>query len=112
MQFDAMVEAADAMGSVAALLTGTWNVFGDIEPLDGETVVVRDLVASGTHTGTPYACGPCEPLPPSGQHVKCDKEELYFTFGEDGKISQLTIIPMGEMTGPQGVYTLLGGFPM
>jgi SnoaL-like polyketide cyclase len=87
------------------------SVYDRVEAMKDGTVVVRNVVCGGTHTGAPFAFGPCEPLPPSGKKVTCDKEEFHFIL-QDGKIAKLTVVALGEMTGMHGIYTLLGGFPM
>ncbi|CAB9529406.1 expressed unknown protein [Seminavis robusta] len=73
-------------------------------------VVVSNLVASGHHTAKPYAFGPCPPIQPSGKYIQNSPETLYFHF-RDGKICKLIVDAEGEMTGPPGIYTQLGGFP-
>ena len=104
-------EFGDEVGRMFASLPDFSFSFSKVEGMENGTVVVRELIASGTHTGAPFGFGPCDPIPASGAKVVCDKEEIHFTF-ENGKISNLQVIAFGEMTGPQGIYTLLGGFPM
>jgi len=75
-----------------------------------EVVVVPYLQSSGTHTGAPYALGPCEAIEAAGKKVLNDPEEFYFFFHGD-KIARICVCPKGEMTGPPGLYTQIGGFP-
>ncbi|CAB9529408.1 expressed unknown protein [Seminavis robusta] len=79
------------------------------EQADG-AVVLRNLIPHGHHTAKPYAFGPCPPIEPSGQYVENSPETLYFHFN-DSKISKQVVHAQGEMTGPPGIYTQLGGFP-
>lgn len=76
-------------------------------------VILQRFQAGGTHTGAPYAFGPCAPIDASGKRVANDPEEVYLFFkdGED-KISRIVICAEGEMSGPAGIYTQLGGFPL
>ncbi|CAB9501722.1 expressed unknown protein [Seminavis robusta] len=76
-----------------------------------DVVVVHDLVPSGTHSGAPYAFGPCEPIQAAGKKVVSDPEEVHITC-RDGKICKFAFHPKGEMSGFAGIYTLLGGFPL
>jgi len=81
---------------------------------DEEEVVVVVLLgfrASGTHTGEPYGLGPCEAIPATGKRVLNDPEEVY-CFLRGDKIARIVDYPRGEMTGPPGFYTQIGGFPM
>lgn len=75
------------------------------------SVVFRGLVASGTHTGEPYGFGPYEAIPPEGKKFVNDEEELQLFF-RDGKISRYVFLTVGKLSGPPGVYTQLGGFPL
>ncbi|CAB9521173.1 expressed unknown protein [Seminavis robusta] len=80
-------------------------------PTNSGVVIVNQVVASGTHTAAPYAFGPFEPINPTGKKVVNDPEELHILV-QDGKICRLDFYPMGEYTGPAGLYTQLGGFPL
>ena len=75
-------------------------------------VIVVHAQASGTHTGAPYACGPCEPIDAAGSKVCNDPEEFCFFFREgQEKCCRMVVCAKGEMTGPPGLYTQIGGFP-
>lgn len=76
-------------------------------------VVMQGFRAGGTHTGKPFAFGPCEPIETTGIKVLNDPEEILFFFHEgQDKIARFIVAPRGEMTGPAGFYTQLGGFPL
>ncbi|CAB9514394.1 expressed unknown protein [Seminavis robusta] len=76
-------------------------------------VILTGFRASGTHTGTPFAFGPLDPIPPSGKFIENDPEQAYFYFRNDNhtQFCRVTWYTTGEMTGPDGFYTQLGGFP-
>jgi ketosteroid isomerase-like protein len=74
-------------------------------------VLVANNVLTGTHTGKPYSFGPCEEIAPTGKCVANDPTDLFVSF-RDGKISRCDIYARGPMTGPMGLYTQLGGFPL
>lgn len=74
-------------------------------------IVVHDFVATGTHTGKPFGIGPCEPIKGTGKFVLLDAEEHHYYF-RDGKVCKEEVVPMGEMTGPMGIYIQIGGFPI
>ena len=87
----------------------------DYEKLEHRSgaVVVRKVTCSGTHTGEPYGFGPCDPIEATGVKVKNDPEELCFFFREgEEKFCRITVYARGEMSGPAGIYTQLGGFPL
>ena len=87
----------------------------DFEEKSDSTVVVHKLLPSGHHTGAPYAFGPCDPIDPTGKFIRNDPETVHFHLREEGgslRILKLSVVPHGEMTGPQGIYTQLGGFPL
>ncbi|CAB9522498.1 expressed unknown protein [Seminavis robusta] len=81
------------------------------ECLANDVVVLSNLVSSGHHTAKPYAFGPCPPIEPSGKYVRNSPETYYFHF-RDATICKLVVEAEGEMTGPPGIYTQLGGFPL
>ena len=72
------------------------------------------LQASGTHTGEPYGFGPYPEVPTSNIKFRNDPERVIFTVdpARGNKVSNLLIIPSGEMTGPPGIYKQIGGFPI
>ena len=85
----------------------------DLMSYHSGVVVLQGFQAGGTHTGAPFACGPCEPIEATGKVIVNDPEEVYLFFrrGEE-KISRIIVCAKGEMTGPAGIYTQLGGFPL
>jgi len=95
-----------------------WASFPDLHfetttTADTGAVVTVDLQVSGTHSGVAYGFGPYDPIPTTGKKVKNDSE--YLTFHVDtscNKSTQLVGGTNGEMVGPQGFYTQIGGFPL
>lgn len=80
-------------------------------------VVLQGVRFSGTHTGAAYAFGPCPLIETTHKYVENDPEEIYYFFqsGKEkhkDKICRIIVCPKGEMTGPAGFYTQLGGFPL
>lgn len=76
------------------------------------TVILHHMESSGTHTAKPYAFGPCDAIEPKGTHVQNSPETMTLHFDQDGKICKQVVQAHGEMTGPPGIYTQLGGFPL
>ena len=74
-------------------------------------VVTAEIIPKGHHTGKPYSFGPCEPIDPKGTYVENAPETIYMHF-RDGKICKQVVVAHGEMTGPPGIHTQLGGFPL
>ncbi|CAB9512663.1 expressed unknown protein [Seminavis robusta] len=71
-------------------------------------LVLKELVASGTHTGAPFALGPLPPIPATGKFIVLDECENHFHFDpHTNKIRKMEEIAMGEITGIPGVYALL-----
>ena len=70
--------------------------------------VIRGLQAQGTHQ-RPYGFGPYPPI--EATQIKCtnDPEDVIVWMGSKGKISKAQFIPKGELTGPPGFYTQIGG---
>jgi hypothetical protein len=84
------------------------SVNGIVEQPDG--TVLAELEATGTHTGAPYSFGPYPDIPPSGITVKLDREICrYHICEKEGKLSKIIITPLGQSSGPPGLYTLIGG---
>ncbi|CAB9520644.1 expressed unknown protein [Seminavis robusta] len=75
-------------------------------------VIWSDFVPNGHHTGKPYGFGPCPAIEASGKYVENSPETLYFHVNEQGKICKLVAECEGEMAGPPGIYTQIGGFPL
>ena len=77
----------------------------------GVDIVLEDYYGIGTHTGKPFGFGPYEPIPPTGLTVQ--DEYIEFTISvKDGKISRACIDAFGQMVGPPGFYTKIGGMIM
>ena len=75
------------------------------------SIIFTGLEASGTHTGEPYGFGPYEKLPAEGKRFVNDKETVQVFF-KDGKVARYVFLTHGRLSGPPGVYTQLGGFPL
>lgn len=75
-----------------------------------DLVVVEGAQFSGTHIGEPYTAMPgmLPALPPSGTYVLVDKERWFFEM-EGEKVKSWTVVALGPVTGPAGVYESLGG---
>ncbi|CAB9512741.1 expressed unknown protein [Seminavis robusta] len=78
------------------------------EHFDGK-IVLHKMITSGHHTAKPYAFGPCPPIEATGKYVE-NSETIHFYF-RGTKIIKQVVHADGEMTGPPGIYTQLGGFP-
>eukprot|EP00934_Nitzschia_sp_Nitz4_P000899 Nitzschia sp. Nitz4//scaffold345_size17508//16580//17173//NITZ4_008826-RA/size17508-processed-gene-0.14-mRNA-1//-1//CDS//3329548637//899//frame0 len=98
---------------------GVWDAFPDfayngksIEMRDDGVVVAHRFVAKGTHTGKAYGFGPYDPIAPNGAAVENDPETSYFFFKQGKICKQVVSYIDGDMTGPAGLYTQLGGFPL
>ena len=109
MSWDAMAEELDKIFAAFPDFHFEYEHLGAAS-CKTSVVVVQNIQAHGTHTGAPYALGPCEPIEAKGKKVINDPEEFYFFFIGD-KIARLCVCPKGEMTGPPGLYTQIGGFP-
>ena len=78
----------------------------------GKMAIISKLSVSGTHTGKPYGFGPYPEIEAKGIKVQNDPERMTVTANENGEISLVLFEPLGEMTGPPGFYTQIGGFPI
>ena len=81
------------------------------DPERPDRIILRRAVVCGHHTGAPFALGPYPAIEATGKFVKNDPIDSYLTF-HDGKICSYDAYARGPMTGPAGVYTQLGGFPL
>ena len=77
----------------------------------GTDIVIEDYYGIGTHTGRPFGFGPYDPIPPTGLTVQDEYIEFTITV-KDGKITRATIDAFGQMVGPPGFYTKIGGLIM
>ena len=74
----------------------------------GTVVVVKRFFGVGTHTGKPYGFGPYPQVETTGK--KCWDNNMDCTFVvQEGKICHVTIDAGGEVVGPAGFYTQIGG---
>ena len=71
-------------------------------------VIVEDWQCTATHTGAPYSFGPFPPIPRTNRRCINDLERLYFTI-ENGKVSEVTVIALGSLSGIVGLYIQIGG---
>ena len=74
----------------------------------GTVVVIKNYYGIGTHTGKPYGFGPYPPIAATGKRIRDQKIEFTFVV-RDGKISHAIIDAFGQVVGPPGFYTKLGG---
>jgi len=80
-----------------------------IDSATGCTIVkVKDYYGIGRHDGKPYTFEPCEAIPATGITVRDSDVEIRF-FVKDGKIMQMDIDAKGQLVGPPGFYTKIGG---
>ena len=80
-----------------------------IDPKTQSTIVeVGDYFGVGKHEGKPYAFGPYEAIPATGITIR-DKKILFTFFVKDGKIRKATVDAFGDIVGPPGFYTKIGG---
>jgi hypothetical protein len=77
-------------------------------------IILQGFRACGTHNGAPFGFGPFDPIPAEGMFVENDPEETYFYFqpNNHAQFCRAAWYTMGDMTGPSGLYTQLGGFPL
>ena len=92
--------------------------------------IVCDLRVNGTHTGAPYCFDPYPPIAATGISLKMDVERVTYTVSprrrksrsevgstrrseskidDEFEILHMRVVPLGEFTGPVGMYTQLGG---
>ena len=71
-------------------------------------VEVGDYFGIGKHEGRPYAFGPYEAIPATGKTVR-DEKILFTFFVKDGKIIKAIVDAFGDIVGPPGFYTKIGG---
>ena len=83
-------------------------VWESVKEEGNNLVVVEKAWGSGTHTGTAYCPmpGKLSPIPTSGLHVSVDEERFFFEL-EDGKIKSFSVVALGMVTGPIGMYERL-----
>lgn len=90
-----------------------FTIEGKVETQRDGSVVVEGIVVRGTHTAAPYGFGPFPPIDPDPQNpvkVENDRESVRIFF-QDGKIAKYVFETSGDLAGPPGIYTQLGGFP-
>eukprot|EP00934_Nitzschia_sp_Nitz4_P004659 Nitzschia sp. Nitz4//scaffold299_size22801//19256//19939//NITZ4_008539-RA/size22801-processed-gene-0.53-mRNA-1//-1//CDS//3329546354//4649//frame0 len=100
-------------------LQRVWASFPDF-CLEGETfevradglILARNFIPRGTHTGAPFAFGPYEPIPTSGKKVENAPENVCCKCREGKVCRYIVLYEEGDMSGPAGLYTQLGGFPL
>lgn len=81
--------------------------YESIEEVKPNEILVDGLVVTGTHTKEfKFANFPA--IPATQRHTILDPERIFFHF-EDGKIVKEEIVALGNLTGPPGMYVLVGG---
>jgi len=65
---------------------------------------------TGTHTGKAFGFAGLEPVPTTNKKVEIDDEHGIVAISE-GQIVSLSVKPTSELSGPMGVYILIGGKP-
>lgn len=86
-------------------LSFTWQ---SVEAIGTDQAVVRGLRAQGTHKG-PYGFGPYPTIEPTHIVCKNDPEEVTVWVSPHGQIRKALFVPKGQLTGPPGFYTQIGG---
>ncbi|CAB9498180.1 unknown protein [Seminavis robusta] len=113
VKFDDMhIMPAVAVQTEVVKLTKSFQDFKfsyeSVKEIKPGTVIVEDLVVSGTHNGEPYKFMAFPPIPATGKHVVLDPERVWFVM-KDGKIVKHMILALGNLTGPPGMYISIGG---
>ena len=87
---------------------------GRYEKQPDGSVICYDVMVIGTHTGKPFGFGPYEPIDVVNPPVKVqnDPEDVQLIFDKDHKMTKYVFLTVGELSGPPGLYTQLGGFPV
>ena len=84
------------------------GVNGPASKHPGTVVVVKRFFGVGAHTGKPYGFGPYPLVETTGK--KCWDSNMDCTFVvQDGKICHVMVDAFGEVVGPPGFYTQIGG---
>lgn len=80
-----------------------------VEDLGQDKAILRGLRAQGTHQG-PYGFGPYPTIEATQIKCKNDPEEVTLWINPaTGKVRKALFVPKGELTGPPGFYTQIGG---
>jgi hypothetical protein len=81
-----------------------------IEEVSPGIVMIKNVQASGTHTGSPFAFGPYEEINATGMFVRNDPEDMLLTIDmETESIPLIHVTAKGKSSGPQGFYEQIGG---
>ena len=103
-------EALEVYHALFASFPDYFMEYESITAVPGQnTVLVRNIVAKMTHTGTPFAMDPYPSLEPSGKYVEDGPMDCIYHFNEDDVISRVVIDAHGESVGFPAIYTKLGG---
>jgi len=112
MMFADYIEAVESVWKSFPDFHLSWQSIQESTDKKGKVVVtVKDCIPRGTHTGEPFGFGPYEPIEAQGTKIENAAETITVHLTPDGKICQWLVNVNGEMTGPAGMYTQLGGFP-
>lgn len=85
----------------------SWEKMRDGKSKPG-TVVLKNFVSKGTHTGEPYAFGPFPAIDAKGASIKDDPVSLVVSV-QDGKVRSIGPQLTTGMIGPANYYTQIGG---
>lgn len=87
---------------------------GRMEKQPDGSVICYDVMVIGTHSGKPFGFGPFEPIDVKNPPVKIqnDPEDVQLFFDANNKMCKYVFLTMGDLSGPPGLYTQLGGFPI
>ena len=92
--------------------TNDWDDWDSVKEVRGKPnlVHVKNYYGRGTHTGKPFAFGPYPPIEPKGVVVQDEPIQLYLTIDEEtSRIIHCDVQANGNMCGPPGFYTQIGG---
>lgn len=85
---------------------------GNPNPNKKNEVIVENFVVTGTHTGAPFGFAHFPPIsadPENPKHVVLCPDRVFVTINKDGKIADMMVYSMGNLTGPPGFYLGIGG---
>lgn len=78
------------------------------DPSNPNSVIIKNFVSFGTHTGEPFAFGPFPAIPAEGKGIKDDPTSLVVVI-KDGKVDHIRPHLDGGEMGPSLYYTQIGG---
>jgi len=112
----AKAEADMTFNEYVAELGNVWASFPDFEMTllelpksESHQQVTIHVRVSGTHTGKPYGFGPFPEIEAKGTECQNDPESITFALNEDGVMTAMRVTMAGNLGGPPGFYTQIGG---